>query len=104
MRTHHDCPSSSLASLDLAGAWACDRHWPHYQLERNGAMSVQYSSVKWNRNKRIYDIVLASAIGTYLGLFFAVGKLAWTGSDEILLLRALGTCAFLLLHIVLCIG
>ena len=67
-------------------------------------MSVQYSSVKWNRNKRIYDIVLASAIGTYLGLFFAVGKLAWTGSDEILLLRALGTCAFLLLHIVLCIG
>jgi nitrite reductase/ring-hydroxylating ferredoxin subunit/DMSO/TMAO reductase YedYZ heme-binding membrane subunit len=67
-------------------------------------MSVQYSSVKWNHNKRIYDFVLAGGIGAYLGLFFLVGKVTWNGSDEILLLRALGTCAFLLLQIVLCIG
>jgi nitrite reductase/ring-hydroxylating ferredoxin subunit/DMSO/TMAO reductase YedYZ heme-binding membrane subunit len=48
--------------------------------------------------------MLACGIGAYLSLFCLVGKLTWGGSDEILLLRALGTCAFLLLHIVLCIG
>jgi nitrite reductase/ring-hydroxylating ferredoxin subunit/DMSO/TMAO reductase YedYZ heme-binding membrane subunit len=67
-------------------------------------MSVRYSPVKWNRNKRIYDLVLVIGIGGYLALFFFVGKLFWRGSDEIILLRALGTCAFLLLHMVLCIG
>ncbi|MCI0738309.1 MAG: ferric reductase-like transmembrane domain-containing protein [Gemmataceae bacterium] len=67
-------------------------------------MSVQYSAVKWNRNKRVYDLVLTGGILAYLGLFFLVGRLVWPGSDEILLIRALGTCAFLLLHVVLCIG
>jgi sulfoxide reductase heme-binding subunit YedZ len=60
--------------------------------------------VKWNRNKRVYDIVLAVGISGYVTVFFLVGRLAWHGSDEIILLRALGTCAFLLLHVVLCIG
>jgi nitrite reductase/ring-hydroxylating ferredoxin subunit/DMSO/TMAO reductase YedYZ heme-binding membrane subunit len=71
-------------------------------------MSVRYSAVKWNRNKRVYDGVLLAGIFSYLGLFFLAGKLAWPGSsgisDEVLLIRALGTCAFLLLHVVLCIG
>jgi nitrite reductase/ring-hydroxylating ferredoxin subunit/DMSO/TMAO reductase YedYZ heme-binding membrane subunit len=71
-------------------------------------MSVQYSAIKWNRNKRLYDGVLLAGILLYLGLFVLVGKLAWQGnhgiSDEVLLIRALGTCAFLLLHVVLCIG
>jgi nitrite reductase/ring-hydroxylating ferredoxin subunit/DMSO/TMAO reductase YedYZ heme-binding membrane subunit len=71
-------------------------------------MSVQYSAVKWNRNKRVYDYTLLAGILLYLGLFFLVGKLAWPGdpgiSDEVLFIRALGTCAFLLLHLVLCIG
>jgi methionine sulfoxide reductase heme-binding subunit len=67
-------------------------------------VSVRYSAVKWNRNKRIYDLVLTAGIVAYLALFFLIGKLTWPGSDEILLIRALGTCAFLLLHVVLCIG
>jgi nitrite reductase/ring-hydroxylating ferredoxin subunit/DMSO/TMAO reductase YedYZ heme-binding membrane subunit len=71
-------------------------------------VSVQYLAVKWNRNKRIYDCVLVAGIVLYLGLFLLVGKWTWPGShgisDEVLLIRALGTCAFLLLHIVLCIG
>jgi nitrite reductase/ring-hydroxylating ferredoxin subunit/DMSO/TMAO reductase YedYZ heme-binding membrane subunit len=71
-------------------------------------MSVRYSAVKWNPNKRVYDGVLLVGILLYLGLFFLAGKLAWPGSpgisDEVLLIRALGTCAFLLLHVVLCIG
>jgi nitrite reductase/ring-hydroxylating ferredoxin subunit/DMSO/TMAO reductase YedYZ heme-binding membrane subunit len=71
-------------------------------------MSARYAAVKWNRNKRVYDCVLVAGIVLYLGLFFLAGKLAWPRgariSDEVLLIRALGTCAFLLLHVVLCIG
>ncbi len=71
-------------------------------------MSVQYTAVKWNRNKRIYDAVLLSTVTLYLVLFWLISKLWWTGSsalsDEVLLIRASGTCAFLLLHVVLCIG
>jgi methionine sulfoxide reductase heme-binding subunit len=39
-----------------------------------------------------------------LSLFVAIGSLFWAGGSEILLIRALGTCGFVLLHIVLCIG
>jgi nitrite reductase/ring-hydroxylating ferredoxin subunit/DMSO/TMAO reductase YedYZ heme-binding membrane subunit len=71
-------------------------------------VSVQYSAIKWNRNKRIYDGVLVGGIVLYLVLFVVVGKLVWAGrhgiSNEVLLIRALGTCAYLLLHLVLCIG
>jgi nitrite reductase/ring-hydroxylating ferredoxin subunit/DMSO/TMAO reductase YedYZ heme-binding membrane subunit len=71
-------------------------------------VSVQYSAVKWNRNKRVYDLVLVVGIVLYLAVFIGVGKLVWTDntaiSDEVLLIRAFGTCAILLLHIVLCIG
>jgi nitrite reductase/ring-hydroxylating ferredoxin subunit/DMSO/TMAO reductase YedYZ heme-binding membrane subunit len=71
-------------------------------------MSVKYAPVKWNRNKRIYDLVLLAGVVVYVGVFVLVGKLLWTGSaafsDEVLLIRAFGTCAFLLFNIVLCIG
>jgi nitrite reductase/ring-hydroxylating ferredoxin subunit/DMSO/TMAO reductase YedYZ heme-binding membrane subunit len=71
-------------------------------------VSVIYSAVKWNRHRRIYDVVLLIGIGLYLGLFFAVGKFVWPGSpavsNRVLLIRALGTCAFLLFHVVLSIG
>jgi sulfoxide reductase heme-binding subunit YedZ len=68
-------------------------------------VSVRYAAVKWNRNKRIYDVVLAAGVVLYLMLFVLAGRLAWPGiSIEILLIRALGTCAFLMLHVVLCIG
>ena len=36
-------------------------------------MSVQYSAIKWNRNKRVYDGVLLAGILLYLGLFYLVG-------------------------------
>src|SRR6185503_9552106 len=55
-----------------------------------------------------YDLALALGVGLYLATFVVVGKLAWTGrhaiSDEILLIRAFGTCAIVMLHVVLCIG
>ena len=71
-------------------------------------MSLTYAPVKWNRNKKVYDAVIAAGVATYLVAFVAVGTLAWTGNQAIsfpvLLMRGLGTCAFLLLHVVLCLG
>ncbi len=71
-------------------------------------MSVGYVAVQWNRHKRIYDGCVGGAVALYLVLFFAAGKTLYTGahaiSDEILVIRALGTCAYLMLHLVLCIG
>lgn len=71
-------------------------------------MSVTYAPVKWNRNKRVYDAVIAAGIIAYLAAFLAIGGIVWTGELEIsapvLLMRGLGTCAFLLLHVVLCLG
>jgi len=68
-------------------------------------MSVQYQAIGWNRQKKIYDTVLVSAVTVYLVGFIALGS-AWNpnATIETLLIRALGTAAFLLLHIVLCIG
>jgi len=71
-------------------------------------VSVIYSAVKWNRRRRTYDVVLLAGIGLYLVLFFVAGRFVWPGSptatDRVLLIRAFGTCAFLLLHVALCIG
>lgn len=71
-------------------------------------MSVGYVPVQWNRHKRFYDAVLAAAVFSYLAVFILIGKWVYRGthaiSDPILLMRALATCAFLMLHIVLCIG
>jgi nitrite reductase/ring-hydroxylating ferredoxin subunit/DMSO/TMAO reductase YedYZ heme-binding membrane subunit len=47
-------------------------------------------------------------IVVYLVVFVSIGKLRWRGdhaiSDEILVLRDLGTCAFVMLNVTLCIG
>jgi nitrite reductase/ring-hydroxylating ferredoxin subunit/DMSO/TMAO reductase YedYZ heme-binding membrane subunit len=68
-------------------------------------VSLQYSPVKWNRNKRLYDAAIVAGVGLYLAAFVGVGRLVGTGvSDEVLVLRALGTCGFLMLHTVLCVG
>src|ERR1051325_2375019 len=68
-------------------------------------MGIAYQAVQWNRQKRIYDLVLASGVGLYLALFIGVTKaLHSTITDEILLMRATASAAFLLLHVILCIG
>ena len=71
-------------------------------------MSAGYVAIQWNRHKRIYDACVAGGILAYAMTFFIAGKLLYSGrnaiSDEVLALRALGTCAYLLLHVVLCIG
>jgi nitrite reductase/ring-hydroxylating ferredoxin subunit/DMSO/TMAO reductase YedYZ heme-binding membrane subunit len=68
-------------------------------------MSHQYVAVGWNRQKRVYDLVLISGIASYLGIFIALGNLLFPfATAETLIIRAAGSAAFLLLHIVLCIG
>src|ERR1051326_4430048 len=68
-------------------------------------MSVQYGAISWNRQKKVYDVTLLSLLALYLGVF--IGVCAWrnpSATAETLLIRALGTAAFLLLNVVLCIG
>lgn len=68
-------------------------------------MSLEYRAVQWNRQKRLYDLWLAVCVGTFLVLFGAVTKLLYPlVTDEILLIRAFGAAAFVLLHVILCIG
>ncbi len=68
-------------------------------------MSVHYQAVLWNRQKRVYDATLAAGLALYLASFLGAG--AWlfpSATAETLLIRALGTAAFLLLHVILAIG
>lgn len=71
-------------------------------------MSVAYRMVQWNPHKRRYDLAVVAGVLLYLAGFMAVSSLVWPGeqalSPPILLIRATGTCAALMLHIVLAIG
>ena len=68
-------------------------------------MGVEYVSVQWNRQKKLYDAVLVGGVAAYLVIFSGLSKLLFPRvTDEIMLIRAFGTGAFLLLHIILCIG
>jgi nitrite reductase/ring-hydroxylating ferredoxin subunit/DMSO/TMAO reductase YedYZ heme-binding membrane subunit len=71
-------------------------------------LSAKYSAIKWTGARCIYDVVMTAGIILYLAGFVFVGKRMGTGSapipEPVLLMRAFGTCALLLLHLVLCIG
>src|SRR5882724_3852456 len=68
-------------------------------------MGVEYVSVQWNRQKKFYDAVLVGGVAVYLVIFSGLTKMLFPHvTDEIMLIRAFGSGAFLLLHIILCIG
>ena len=68
-------------------------------------MGVSYQAVGWNRQKKVYDRTIAAAVLGYVLLFIGVGlALHPDATLETLVIRAFGTCAFLLLHVVLSIG
>ncbi len=68
-------------------------------------MSHSYKAIGWNRQKKIYDRVLVGGVLGYLALFVAVTLLAKPHATlETALIRAFGTAALLLLHVVLAIG
>ncbi len=70
-------------------------------------MSVKYTPVQWNRNKYWYDAILLVFVFLYITLFirYAPGLLQTSAIDgSILRMRAFGTCAFLMLTFILCLG
>ena len=68
-------------------------------------MGVEYRAVQWNRQKRLYDFTLFGAVAGYLVTFGVFTKVLFPyTTDEIMLMRAFGTAAFALLHVILCIG
>jgi len=68
-------------------------------------MSAGYRAVQWSPGKRAYDSTLGALLATYLLVFLGV---SWLVRPEITietaLIRAFGTAALLLLHVVLAIG
>ena len=68
-------------------------------------MGVEYTSVQWNRQKKYYDLALVGGVVLFLIAFASVTKNIFPFiTDEILIIRTFGVAAFVLLHIILCIG
>ncbi len=68
-------------------------------------MSVSYAAVGWNRQKKIYDWLIAGFCILYLSIF--IGLTAWYNPQytfETALIRSTSTLALLLLHVILSIG
>ena len=68
-------------------------------------MSHNYQAVGWNRQKKIYDTVLLGGVVLYLVTFIVLNLVLRSNiTIETLIIRAFGTAALLLLHILLSIG
>jgi nitrite reductase/ring-hydroxylating ferredoxin subunit/DMSO/TMAO reductase YedYZ heme-binding membrane subunit len=71
-------------------------------------MSVKYIPVQWNNNKYLYDAVVLGFIALYIGIFLGLGQthaeFSRPTDGQILRIRAFGSCAFIMLTIILCIG
>ena len=68
-------------------------------------MSAGYRAISWNSQKKMYDFVLVSGLLLYLAIFIGLSSLLHPNATaETILIRAIGTAAFLLLNIILCIG
>lgn len=68
-------------------------------------MGVKYKAVLWNRQKKLIDRTMLILIGFYL-IVFASAQIALHPqiTPETLIIRASGTLAILMLHVVLAIG
>jgi nitrite reductase/ring-hydroxylating ferredoxin subunit/DMSO/TMAO reductase YedYZ heme-binding membrane subunit len=68
-------------------------------------MSVAYKSVQWNRQKLIYDAVMLTGIGLYLGIVLNLTPWIDPNTDpKNLEIRAWGSAAFILMTLILSIG
>lgn len=68
-------------------------------------MSASYQSVLWNRQKKIYDILIALFVLLYLSLFISLTLIIDPDvTQETLIIRSTATLALLMLHIILMIG
>jgi nitrite reductase/ring-hydroxylating ferredoxin subunit/DMSO/TMAO reductase YedYZ heme-binding membrane subunit len=71
-------------------------------------MSVAFRAVQWNRAKLLYDAILLAGIVLFIAGFIAIGGFIEQPKNEPewigLRIRAFGSCAFLMLTIILAIG
>lgn len=70
-------------------------------------MSAGYRSVTWNGFKVYYDLVLLLGVSLYISGFLYFAPYFWEAdrlNGPILRMRAYGSCAFLMLTLILCIG
>jgi len=71
-------------------------------------VSVKYVPIQWVPTKLLYDAVLLAAVFTYIVVFLRLGGPAADATrpvdGAILRIRAFGSCAFVMLTLVLCIG
>lgn len=71
-------------------------------------MSVRYVGVQWNKFKIAYDVVAIGSAALFIAAYEGVTRATHTGPTEItsdiLDMRALGACAFVLLSAILAIG
>ena len=68
-------------------------------------MSVSYTSVLWNKQKKRYDLALLSFVLLFLLLFTVLNVVLNPEiTFETLIIRAFGLLALLLLHLILLIG
>lgn len=71
-------------------------------------MSVKYNPVIWNTNKLVYDAFMMAAVALYIFGFIKWAPMlapnAAQTDEPIMRMRAFGSCAFLMLTFVLCIG
>ena len=71
-------------------------------------MSVGFRAVQWNRNKLVYDGIMLAAVALFLAGFAAI-YWQWHPPKDLphairIWIRAFGTCAFLMITIILMIG
>jgi nitrite reductase/ring-hydroxylating ferredoxin subunit/DMSO/TMAO reductase YedYZ heme-binding membrane subunit len=71
-------------------------------------MSVGFRAVQWNRAKIVYDAILVSAVTLFIGVFFVIAYRVDPPKDLPaaidLRIRAFGSCAFVMLTVILSIG
>jgi nitrite reductase/ring-hydroxylating ferredoxin subunit/DMSO/TMAO reductase YedYZ heme-binding membrane subunit len=71
-------------------------------------MSTGFRAVQWNRDKVIYDAILVAGVALFLTGFVVIARQLHQPknlADAIdIWIRATGSCAFLMLTVILCIG
>ncbi len=71
-------------------------------------MSVRYTWVQWNKHKKVYDLVLLLGVAAFITVYIGVSVLTTpqgqATSPPILIIRATGSCAIVMLHLILAIG
>jgi nitrite reductase/ring-hydroxylating ferredoxin subunit/DMSO/TMAO reductase YedYZ heme-binding membrane subunit len=71
-------------------------------------VSVGFQAVQWNRKKLFYDGILLAAVALFIGTYMTVGALRKPPADMPawinLRINEFGTCAFVMLTIILMIG